>query len=78
MRFVDVGGWVVPDVVGTFVGPVGFNAGPIYFKAQTEYLYFNACLRWPSSSLSSWVLEQRVLALCVRVLMTWNLTAMLW
>ena len=29
MGFVDIGGWVVPDVVGTFVGPVGFNAGPI-------------------------------------------------
>ena len=29
MRLVDVGGWVVPNVVGTFVGPVGFNAGLI-------------------------------------------------
>ena len=29
MRLVGVGGWIVPDVVGTFAGPVGFNAGAI-------------------------------------------------
>ena len=29
MRFVDVGGSVVLGVVGTSVGPVGFDVGPI-------------------------------------------------
>ena len=29
MRIVDVDGWVVPDVVGSFVGLVGFDAGPM-------------------------------------------------
>ena len=29
MKFVDVGGWVVPDVVLTFVRSAVFNAGSI-------------------------------------------------
>ena len=41
------------------------------FKTQPGYLHLlNALLRWSSSSLNSWGLEQKVLALCVRVLMT--------
>ena len=49
------------------------------FKSQPGYLHLlNACLRWPSSSFSSWGLEQAVLALCVRVLMTLYLAARLW
>ena len=29
MQIVDVGSLVVPHVIGTFVGPVGFDVGPI-------------------------------------------------
>ena len=38
MRFVDVGGSVVPVVVGTSVGPVGFDFGP--FQSLNRVLAF--------------------------------------
>ena len=41
------------------------------FKAHTGYVQLlRALLRWSSSSFSRWWLEQTVLALCLRVLMT--------
>ena len=77
MRFGDVGGLVVPDVVRTFVRPIGFDAGPI--KSPNRVLvFFKACLSWSSSSLSNRGLEQAVLVLCARVLMPLNLAASLW
>ena len=77
MRFVDVGSSVIPGVVGTFVGPVGFDVA--LFKAHTGYLHFiNVCLMLSSSSFNSLGLEQTVMALCVKVLMTLNLAARLW
>ena len=46
------------------------------FKGHTGYLHlFNACVRWSSSSLSNWLLEQAVFVLCLRVLMTLNFAA---
>ena len=77
MRFVDVGGCFVPDDGGTFIGPVGFDAGPIE-SPNGVLAFLNDCLRWSSSYLSNWGLEETVLALCVRVLMTLKLTARLW
>ena len=53
MRFVNVGGWVVPDSVVTFVGP--FDLMLTLFKTQRGYLHFlNACLIWFISPLSTW------------------------
>ena len=43
------------------------------------YLHIcSSCLRWSSSLLSNCGLEQTGLALCVKVLVTLNLTARLW
>ena len=48
------------------------------FKAQAGYLHFcTACLGWSSPSLSNQGLEQTVLALSVKVLVTLNLAARL-
>ena len=49
------------------------------FKAHGGYLHLlRALLRWSSSSFSSWLLEQTVLALCLKVLMTLNLAERWW
>ena len=49
------------------------------FKGQPWYLHLlNACMRWFSFPLSSWELEQKFLAVCVKVLMTLYLAARLW
>ena len=51
MGFVDVGCSVVPNVVGTSVGPVGFDVGPIQSPNRVLAFHFiNACLTWSSSS----------------------------
>ena len=49
------------------------------FKAHTGYLHLlSACLRWSSSSLTSWLLEQTVLVLFLRVLITLNIADRWW
>ena len=49
------------------------------FKAHAGYLQLlRALLRWSSSSFSRWWLEQAVLALCLKVLMTLHLADRWW
>ena len=49
------------------------------FKAHVGHLQLlMALLRWSSSSFSSWLLEQTVLVLCLKVLMTLNLADSWW
>ena len=53
---------VVPGVTGILVGLVVillFNIGPVQSPCWIP-ASFNACLRWSSSSLSNWLLEQTV------------------
>ena len=75
--------WIVPDVIGTFSGPVRlvvFNVGPVLGQARVP-----ASLKWlfevvsfPLELEQLCELEQRVMAQCVKVLMTPNLAARLW
>ena len=49
------------------------------FKSHAGYLHLlNALLRWSSSSLNTWWLEQTVLVLCLRVLITLNFADRWW
>ena len=71
---------VVPSVNEILVASLFFFCLILaLFKAHTGYVHLSsACLRWPSSSLSYWLLEQIDFGLCLRVLMTLNLAARWW
>ena len=70
---------IVPAVTGNLVLLDFFCLMLALFKAHTGYLHLlSACLRWSSSSLGSWLLEQTVFALCLKVLITLNLADRWW